>query len=299
MRIGVDVPYFADPGEIRAYAQAAEELGYAHLGYSEHVALSRRTKMPPGFSFEDPWHEAFTQSAFLAGVTSRVELCPSLLLLTLRAPVLAAKQAAEVDLLSGGRLRLAVGMGWNADEVTALGVDPATRGARLEEQVAVLRRLWTESAVSHAGRFFTLDEVGIHPRPERPIPIWMGGGSIARPRDDEDFATPSERVLDRIARLADGFKMLAPLSLGRDRARAVVERLHSLLERHGRDPGSFGIEARIVLQHTTPDEWPELVESWRADGATHLGASNRLAGGTAEDQIVLIARFAEAVGLAG
>src|SRR3954451_6501456 len=135
MRVGVDLPYFASAVEIRDYVQAAEGLGYAHIGFSEHVLSSAASPFPPGLSFDEPWHESFTLLAFLAAVTDRLELSTGMTLLTLRPAALAAKQAAEVDLLSGGRLRLAVSVGWQRREVQALGVDPSTRGQLIEEQV--------------------------------------------------------------------------------------------------------------------------------------------------------------------
>ena len=141
-------------------------------------------------------------------------------LITLRSPVLVAKQAAEVDLLSRGRLRLAVSVGWNREEQMALGVDPATRGRRIEEAVPLLRRLWTEDCVSHTGESFTLDQVGIHPRPSRPIPIWMGGGGV------DNLGQPPEPTMQRAARLADGFKLMAPTGADVDRAIATAEHLH-------------------------------------------------------------------------
>ena len=208
MRVGCDLPYFADAGSIRGFAAAAEELGYDHLGFSEHVAASRRTEPPPGFSFDDPWHESATLLGFLAAVTDRIELNTAMLLVTLRHPVLAAKQLAEVDVLCAGRLRVGVSVGWNRDEQLAVGVDPSTRGRRIEEIVPLLRRLWTEDAVTHSGQFFVLDEVGIHPRPARSIPIWMGAGGV------QNAGEPPDAALRRAARLADGFKLMAPTGNG-------------------------------------------------------------------------------------
>ncbi len=287
MRVGVDLPYFRDPVAIRDYAQAAEELGYQHIGYSEHIAVSRRTDFPPPVSFRDPWHESLTLSAFLAAVTRAIELSPSVLLLALRPPVLAAKQAAEVDLLSGGRLRLVVSAGWNREECLALGVDPATRGARLEEAIEIARRLWREETVTFRGRFHELDEIALRPRPARTIPIWMGGGNLRRQ------GVPADLVLHRAARLADGFKLLAPLCSEPGRGLAVVERLRGYLAEDSRSEDGFGIEARIVLQEATPDDWFDLVELWRGAGVSHLGISNRIAGGGVDEQIERITRFAE------
>ena len=288
MRVGIDVPYFADPAEIRDYAQAAETAGYDYLGFSGHVASAVDSPWPtPRFTFDEPWHEPFTQLAFLAGVTERIELSPAVVLLPLYPPVLAAKQAAEADLLSSGRVRLVAAVGWNDKECAALGVAPATRGRRLEEQVGLLRRLWAEHAVSHDGEFFRLDQVGISPRPGRPIPIWLGAGSIAA------GGLPGPRALDRIARIADGFKLLAPAALDPERARAVLADLRDRAAGRGRDPDAFGLEARLVLRLTPPPRWRPLVEFWRRAGATHLGVSIRLSEGDVTAQISSATAFAE------
>jgi probable F420-dependent oxidoreductase len=289
VRIGCDLPYFPDAGAIRAFAQAAEELGYDHLAFSEHVASALDSPFPAGFVFEDPWHEAGTMLAFLAGCTSRIELMTSMMLLPLRPTVLAAKQVAEADLLSGGRVRLGVAVGWNTSEVRALDVDAATRGARFDEQVELLRLLWTEPAVTYHGRFHNLDGVGIHPRPGRSIPIWMGAGNF------DSGGVPTDRALRRIARLADGYKMFAPLGSAPDQAREIVERLHKMARDEGRDPAALGVEARLITQSTPPEQWAEVASSWAATGASHLGLGNRIAGGTVDDQIALIERVSRVV----
>jgi alkanesulfonate monooxygenase SsuD/methylene tetrahydromethanopterin reductase-like flavin-dependent oxidoreductase (luciferase family) len=194
--------------------------------------------------------------------------------------VLVAKQAAEVDLLSRGRLRLAVSVGWNREEQRALGVDPATRGRRIEEMVPLLRRLWTEDAVTHSGESFTLDEVGIHPRPSSPIPIWMGGGGF------ETQGHPGEVSMRRAARLADGFKLMAPTGGDVDRAIDTARRLHELAAAEGR---TIDIEARLLTQLTPSDEWASVVARYRDAGVfTHVGLGNRIVGGTVHDQIALI-----------
>jgi len=280
MQLGCDLPYFEDPDDIRRFAQAAEEIGFDHLGFSEHVASSRATDYPPMFSYDDPWHESFTLLSFLAAVTTRIELSSAMALVTLRDPVLVAKQAAEVELLSRGRLRLAVSVGWNREEQRAVGVDPATRGRRMEEMVPLLRRLWTEDAVTHHGESFTLDDVGIHPRPSTTIPIWMGGGGF------ESQGHPSERSMQRAARLADGFKLMAPTGTDIDRAIATARRLHELAAAEGK---TLDVEARLLTQLTPADEWPSVVRHYRESGRfTHLGLGNRIVGGTVDDQIALI-----------
>jgi alkanesulfonate monooxygenase SsuD/methylene tetrahydromethanopterin reductase-like flavin-dependent oxidoreductase (luciferase family) len=208
-------------------------------------------------------------------------------LITLRHPVLVAKQAAEVDLLSRGRFRLAASVGWNREEQMALGVDPTTRGRRIEEMVPLLRRLWTEDSVSHVGDFFTLDQVGIHPRPSRPIPIWMGGGGV------DNLGQPPERTLQRAARLADGFKMMAPTGADVDRAIGIAEHLRELARAEGR---ALDIEARLLTQLTPPEEWPSVARRYRESGVfTHVGLGNRIVGGTVDDQIALIADAARRI----
>ena len=280
MRLGCDVPYFEDPDDIRTFAQAAEEIGFDHIGFSEHVASSRLTEYPALFSYDDPWHESFTMLTFLAAVTRTIELSSAMALVTLRDPVLVAKQAAEVDLLSRGRLRLAVSVGWNREEQRALGVDPATRGRRIEEMVPLLRRLWTEDAVTHHGDSYILDQIGIHPRPSRAIPVWMGGGGF------ESQGHPGEVSMRRAARLADGFKLMAPTGADVDRAIGSARRLHELAAVQGR---TIDIEARLLTQLTPPDEWASVVARYRESGAfTHIGLGNRIVGGTVHDQIALI-----------
>ena len=145
MRVGIDLPWFASAAEVRAFAQAVDELGYDHLGFSAHVASTNDTAFPtPSFTFDEPWRESATTAAFLAAVTRRIEISSAVLLLPLCHPVLAAKQVAEVHNLADGRLRVGVSISWNVREMETLGVDSSTRGARFEEQVAIMRRLWTE-----------------------------------------------------------------------------------------------------------------------------------------------------------
>src|SRR5262245_48208030 len=279
MRVGCDLPYFVDPSDIRAFAEAAEEAGYDHLGFSEHWAASRHTDVPPGFAFDDPWHESATMLGFLAAVTSRIELVPSMYLVTLRSPVLAAKQLAEVDLLSGGRLRACVSAGWNREEQVALGVDPRTRGRRLEETITLLRRLWADEAVTHHGDLFDLDEVGIHPRPGRTIPIWTGAGEVTKQGE------PPPIALERAARLADGFKLMAPTGVNAGKSIAVAERLHALAARAGR---TIEVEARLLTQVTPKEEWAGHVRRYRESGLiSHVGLGNRILGGDVHHQIAL------------
>jgi probable F420-dependent oxidoreductase len=279
VQIGCDLPFFISPSEIRDFAQAAEDLGYDSLGFSEHVAATRDSAFPDGFSFEDPWHESMTLAAFLAGVTSRIEIATAMMLLALRPTVLAAKQVAEVDQLCDGRLRLGVSVGWNRHEVALLDQDPASRGARLEEQVEVMRLLWTQPSVTYRGTFHELHDAGIHPQPKRSIPIWMGAGGT------DNGGVPSDKLLRRIVRYADGYKMIAPLGLDPQAARTTVQRLRAIATEEGRDPSTVGIEARLLTQVVDEAQWRSAIEGWAALDVTHIGLGNRIAGGGVDAQI--------------
>jgi alkanesulfonate monooxygenase SsuD/methylene tetrahydromethanopterin reductase-like flavin-dependent oxidoreductase (luciferase family) len=211
-------------------------------------------------------------------------------LIALRPAVLVAKQAAEIDLLSGGRLRLGVALGWNPREYEALGIDPTTRGDRMTEQVEVIRRLWSESVVSYRGRHIQLDGVGISPRPQRAIPVWMGAGSAA------SGGRPPERAMRRMARLADGYKMMAPLGGDRGAALEVMGTLRRYTAQAGRDPLQMGVEARLIPHATPPDEWAAVARSWSDAGATHFSLANRAGPVGVETQIATISDAMQRIG---
>ena len=212
MEIGVSVPIVEigdDFGALRDYIQAAEDLGYAHVRILDHVLGAVPEKHPevPQFPYthESYIHEPFTLMAYLAAVTKKIGLTTGILILPQRQTALVAKQAAEVDVLSGGRVRLGIGVGWNSVEYEALGVDFATRGSRCDEQIEVLRQLWTENVIDFHGKYHDITHAGINPLPvQRPIPIWIGAGRGTAP-------TPPNAAIRRIGRLADGyFPMFAP-----------------------------------------------------------------------------------------
>ncbi len=288
MRVGVDIPYLAAPHDVRRYAQAMDELGFDHLGFSEHVCSTVDSKFPaPFFTFEEPWRETVTMASFVAGVTQRIEVNPAMMLMPLYHPVLAAKQLAEIAGLSDGRLRVATSIGWNHREIETLGVDPTTRGSRFEEQIEVMRRLWSEPVVDHAGRFFELRQVGISPRPAAPIPLWMGAGRI----DQGGF--PSPFAVARAARIADGFKFAAPTFLDRGEVARHVDELRVAVGAAGRDPHRFGIEVRMMAQAVTPAEWNGVVR-WAKDlGVSHFSFANRIVGGSLDEQIETCRQFAD------
>jgi probable F420-dependent oxidoreductase len=262
-----------DPGAVRAVAEAAEALGFDHLLAFDHV-LGAVPRGPhwTGYTHEHPFHEPFVLFAYLAGLTRRVEFCTGILVLPQRQTALVAKQAAEVDVLSGGRLRLGVAVGWNPVEYEALGADFHTRGARIAEQIAVLRALWTQEVVTVEGRWHRILQAGLRPLPvQRPIPIWLGG------HDD--------RVLRRAAALADGWiavGMGTPPTSGavpppRPELPVLVERLRVYLREAGRAGEAFGLEGRVRYADG-PEAWRAFAERWRALGGTHLSVSTLGAG---------------------
>lgn len=300
MRIGIVFPQYeigTDAAAIRDFAQAAEEIGFAHLLTYEHV-LGASTEQRAGwrrpygdthraYTEKDMFHEPLVLFGFMSAVTKRIELVTGVLILPQRQTALVAKQAAEIDVLSGGRLRLGVGLGWNAVEYTALGMDFRTKARKIEEQISVLRALWTQPVVDFAGEWHTIPAAGINPLPvQRPIPLWMGGGAD----------TVADPVLERIARLADGW--LAQMKPTAE-ARAAVARLHTFAQQAGRDPGTLGIEPRLNLREVEPGAWRTYLEEWQALGATHATIST-LAMGLASPQahIDQMARVWNEIGLA-
>ncbi len=209
-----------------------------YIEVPDHVfGATARDGWTPLYNETDPFHETFTTLAFLAAATKTIKLSSGILILPQRQTGVVAKQAAEVDILSGGRLRLGVGGGWNHVEYQALGVDWKTRGARQAEQVEVLRRLWSEDLVSFTGKFHDLHEVSIMPPPiQRPIPIWFGGSSDA--------------VMKRAAQLGDGWM---PIMAPDDEGAAKLATLRGHLQAFGRDPGAFGLGSVAAHERARPE----------------------------------------------
>ena len=273
MRIGVIFPQAdigADVGAIRAYAAGVEELGYRHVLAYDHVVGADpavHVGWAGPYDLSTTFHEPLVLFGFLAALT-RAEMVSGIVILPQRQTVLAAKQAAEVDLLTGGRFRFGVGIGWNAVEYEALGQDFSTRGRRLDEQVALLRRLWTERAVTHDGEFDTVTGAGLAPMPvQQPIPIWFGGSSDAAYR--------------RMGRLADGwFPQVRP---GADLDHAL-EVIAGAATAAGRDPSAIGMEGRARWDPADPEKALRQVERWRAAGATHVSVDTMRAGCTTVDE---------------
>jgi probable F420-dependent oxidoreductase len=267
-----------DPARIRDWAQAAEDLGYAYIEVPDHVfGATARDGWTPLYNERDPFHETFVMLGFLAAVTKNIRLSSGILIAPQRQTGLIAKQAAEVDLLSGGRLRLGIGVGWNPVEYEALGADWTTRGARQAEQAEVLRRLWSEDSVDYNGRFHNLKGVNIVPRPvQRPIPIWFGGSSDA--------------VVKRAARLGDGWM---PIIAPDGEAKQKLAMLREEISRHGRDPAAFGIEGWLRMHDADPQQWAAAAEGWRRLGADFVMLYPMYRTPRLEDQIEILRRFKE------
>lgn len=273
MKIGAVFPQIEigpDPAAVREYALTAEDLGYSHLITYDHVIGADVTTRPGWrgpYNVHDLFHEPFVLFGYLAGITQRLEFVTGILILPQRQTVLVAKQAAEVDVLSGGRFRLGVGLGWNDVEYQALGENFRNRGKRSEEQIELLRRLFTEEVVTFHGRWHEVEAAGIKPLPARPIPIWIGGAS--------------DVTLQRVARSGDGwFPQMPP----NDTARAMVEALHRYTRDAGRDPASIGLEGRLTIAGKSEEEWVQEVRGWQDLGAGYMGINTMRAGFTSLQQ---------------
>jgi probable F420-dependent oxidoreductase len=283
MHIGVIFPQTeigADPIVIRDYAQAAEALGYHHLVAFDHVLGGDPTKHSGlRYTYSHMFHEPFVLFGYLAALT-RLELVSAVIILPQRQTALVAKQATEVDILTGGKLRLGIGVGWNAVEYEALGMDFHTRGRVVEEQIEVMRLLWSQEIISYKGKYHTINYAGLNPLPvHRSIPIWTGGSA--------------DILLRRTARLGDGW---FPQGKPNDQMRETIERLHNYIREAGRDPSSVGIEARVEASDGDPDEWLRQTKAWQALGATHISINTMKAGFTSPDQhIAAIRRYKEVV----
>jgi probable F420-dependent oxidoreductase len=285
MRVGVVFPQTelgGDPGAVRAYGQRVEELGFTHILAYDHV-VGADPDVHSGwggpYDVHTTFHEPLVMFGFLAALTRSVELVTGVIILPQRQTALVAKQAAEVDLLSGGRLRLGIGIGWNAVEYEALGEDFGNRGKRSAEQVELLRRLWTEQTVTFEGSFHRVTGAGLAPLPvQRPIPVWIGAKS-----------TPGYR---RAGRLANGwFPMMAP-GPELDEAREIVE---AAAVEAGRDPATIGMEGRVSWTGDPAAVRAELA-AWSAAGASHVSVNTMGAGlATLDEHLNVLATVAESL----
>lgn len=265
MQYGAGFPLQAlpDAAAIRAYATALEEAGFDFTGTAGHVLGQPAGTHPDRAApqYVGPFNDPFVTFSYLAGVTRRIRFMSAILILPALPTALVAKQAAELALVSGGRFELGVGISWNSAEYRALGQDPRTRAARLEEQVTLLRRLWSEPYVTFKGRFHDFENVGLA-RPALPIPIWFGTGT-------------DEPVLRRVARLADGWMTIGDFL-------PHVARFQQYLREAGRDPSGFPIRGSLVAGDGGRAAWVETGRKYQAAGVTHITIGVPPALGSAE-----------------
>lgn len=260
MKIGALFPQFEiglDPVSIRDFSQAADDLGYTHLtSFDQIIGLNKKSR--PDWKYvhdaEDMFHEIFVLFGYLAAVTTRIEFVTGILVLPMRGTALVAKQAAEVDVLSNGRLRLGIGVGVKPEEFEACGEDFGNRGKRVDEQIDVLRKLWTSDLITYEGEYHRIEDGGINPLPiQRPIPIWIGGISKA--------------AIRRTAQLGDGW---LPNFQADDLGKRSIDAMREMAVSYGRDPDTIGIEATMTIIDRTPEELRTEIEDWRRIGATHI-----------------------------
>jgi probable F420-dependent oxidoreductase len=292
MQAGVIFPQTecgTDIAAIGEFVRTVEAMGFDHLFVADHVlGADPRFHSHPSlatYSHEAVVHEALTLLAYLAALTRRLTLATGILILPQRQTALVAKQAAQIDVLSGGRLRLGIGVGWNAVEFEALNETFDNRGRRSAEQIEVMRALWTQPVVDFRGEFHRISHAGLNPMPiQRPIPVWFGVGSREQP-------VPPEAALRRIARLADGWSPnFAPDAQGQ----SLVARVHQYAREAGRDPARLPLEGRIRLAGQDPDGWARQVAAWTRLGATSVIAEPRGAKlGFPDGHLDVLRRFKE------
>ncbi len=289
MKIGVVFPqteFGSDPHTVVDYAQTAEGLGYSHISAYDHV-LGANPDRPGGwrgpYTHETSFLEPFVLYAYMAAVTQTIEFASGIIILPQRQTVLFAKQAATLDVLSGGRLRLGVGLGWNEVEYEALGENFHNRGRRMEEQVDLLRRLWTQPLVTFAGRWHTVSDAGLNPLPvQRPIPIWFGA--------------KAEPALRRAARLADGWMITGVPTA--EEAPPLLDIVEQGLADAGRDRSQFGIEARLAYGSGDEAALETQARGWQELGVSHLSLNTMGAGlETPQAHLDAIQSFAKVMGL--
>ncbi|MCB1745135.1 MAG: LLM class F420-dependent oxidoreductase [Gammaproteobacteria bacterium] len=276
---------------IKDFAQTLEGLGFDYIQAPDHVLggnpAGHKDKQRVGTT-ETAYHDPFVLFGFIAGCTERIGFSPGVLILAQRQAVLVAKQAASLDVLSNGRLRLGIGVGWNELEFVGLNERFDNRGRRSEEQVQVMQALWANDHVDFEGRYHTIDDAGINPRPASGrVPIWYGGHH--------------DKTLQRAARWGDGWMPLAyPPD---DSALKALDRLRTLTREAGRDPAEVGVEVWVSLGADDPDQWRREVEFWKQAGITHItahttyarGHHQRIAGRSAREHMSAITRFQDAV----
>lgn len=293
MKLGVTFPQNIIGGDaalVRDFAQTVEELGYAHIVAYDHVLGVNPAAYPDWkgpYTSQDLFHDPFTLFSFIAGFTDKIGLSPQIVILPQRQTALVAKQAASLDVLSNGRLRLGIGVGWNHVEYIALGEDFRNRGKRSEEQITVMKALWADPHVKFEGKYHTIPDAGINPLPiQRPFPVWLGGGSDA--------------TYDRIGRLGDGW---LNIYVSPQNAQPALDKIQSSAEKAGRNPKQIGLDCWTGFGGT-PDDWRAEIEQWQQLGATHItlntvfnrGHIQGFAGTTFQANMDVIKRYIKTVG---
>ncbi len=305
MEIGVVFPQLeigTDPIAIRDFAQAADDAGYTRLVAYDHVLGAHPERPPqdgelsrpwlgpygrpitPPYSHESAFHEPFILFGYLAGLTQHLEFMTGVLVLPQRQTALVAKQCAEIDLLSSGRLVLGVGVGWNSVEFEALGQDFSNRGRRMEEQIALLRELWSEQVITFEGRYERVTKAGLNPLPERPIPIWIGALVDA--------------AVERAGRLADGWHIPRVFRNEPETIAEPLAKLHAAARAAGRDPSTIGVSSNLHAVGLSVEQQLELAERSERAGITHLHFNTLEVGyGSPGEHIEAIRAFAEQYGV--
>jgi len=288
MKIGVVFPQTEigpDAGGVRAYTQAVEQMGYTHVLAYDHVIganLANRPDWKGPYSLETAFHEPFVLFSFMAGMTEKLEFATGIVILPQRQTVLVAKQAAALDVLSDGRFRMGIGIGWNKVEYESLGAEFTDRGARSEEQIALMRALWTKDSVNFEGKWHTVPDAGINPLPiQQPIPIWLGGGA--------------DIVVKRIARIADGWM---PMWQPDEAGLKELDKLYAYATEAGRDGSDIGIDGRVTADLASEDSWSDDVKSWSGIKADYIDINTMGQGLTGADaHIERLEKFRPAAGL--
>ncbi len=288
MKIGVVFPQTEigpDAGGVRAYTQAVEQMGYTHVLAYDHVIganLANRPDWKGPYSLETAFHEPFVLFSFMAGMTKTLEFATGIVILPQRQTVLVAKQAAALDVLSDGRFRMGIGIGWNEVEYESLGMEFTDRGARSEEQIALMRALWTKESVNFEGQWHTVPDAGINPMPiQQPIPIWLGGGA--------------DIVVKRIARIADGWM---PMWQPDEAGLKELDKLYVYAKEAGRVGSDIGINGRVTADLASEDSWSDAVKSWSGIKADYIDINTMGQGLSGADaHIERLEKFRPAAGL--
>jgi len=288
MKIGVVFPQTeigSDAGGVRAYTQAVEQMGYTHVLAYDHVIganLANRPDWKGPYSLETAFHEPFVLFSFMAGMTKTLEFATGIVILPQRQTVLVAKQAAALDVLSDGRFRMGIGIGWNEVEYESLGMEFTDRGARSEEQIALMRALWTKESVNFEGQWHTVPDAGINPMPiQQPIPIWLGGGA--------------DIVVKRIARIADGWM---PMWQPDEAGLKELDKLYVYAKEAGRVGSDIGINGRVTADLASEDSWSDAVKSWSGIKADYIDINTMGQGLSGADaHIERLEKFRPAAGL--